>query len=107
MPSIVQRQARVFVVQLRENEEEAVSASSPIVIFGSIRTPTDSPRKNKKPVNGSASGASTPSVVSSGRSSSQVSRMHKMSLYKRFKKILLWFKKAVTEKDCAFIVLVS
>lgn len=99
------RQARVFVVQQRDGEEEALSLASPTAFFSAVPTPKDSPRKRPKPNAGNGvSGNSTPNSATT-RSSSQLPRAHKVGLYRRFKKFLVWLKRTVSEKDCAFIVL--
>lgn len=113
LPSI--RQFRVLVVQ-KHGDEEVHSIPSPVALFNTQRTPTDSPRKRSiKPT----SGQSTPSSLVSGRSASnnqkattsssvqpsKVGPSHKLSIYKRIKRF--FSKRSISERDGAFIVLVS
>jgi hypothetical protein len=106
-----------LVVQKYEDKEEVQSIPSPVATFNTQRTPTDSPRKRSTK---KISGDSTPSLPGSGRSASNTNAAsgrvnsannplrvpsHKLSLYKRFMRIIK--KRPFTERDGAFLVLVS
>lgn len=102
------KQARVLVVQNKQGEE-VHSVPSPVAMFHNNRSPSDSPRKRP---NKTTSGASTPTSAASNRSrpngvQARVVPPVKLSLYKRFKRFLTWLKRSVTERDWAFLVLVS
>ena len=127
------RQLRVLVV-LKYHGEEVQSTPSPIAVFNVQRAPTDSPRKRvigggaaavaaaaastssggTRATGGSSSTAasarsSSGSAVGGGRSvaSTRALASNKLSVYKRFKRSLAWLKRSISERDGAFIVLVS
>lgn len=98
------KMARVFVVQ-KSGAEELCSAPSAIAQFASVRTPTESPRKRVKP----ASGTSTPSQPSEDDTPARsISALHRnrMSLYRRTKKYINYIRKAISERNGSFVVLV-
>ncbi|CAD5234220.1 unnamed protein product [Bursaphelenchus xylophilus] len=100
------RQARVLVVQNKDGEE-VHSLPSPVALFSSNRSPSDSPRK--RPVK-STSGTSTPASTSSTRtrlngSTPRIGPPVKLSLYKRLKRSITCFKRSITDSDWLIVVM--
>ncbi|CAD5229585.1 unnamed protein product [Bursaphelenchus okinawaensis] len=100
------RQARVLVVQNKDGEE-VHSLPSPVALFSSNRSPSDSPRKRTVK---STSGTSTPASTSSTRTrlngtTPRIGPPAKLGLYKRLKRSVTCFKRSITDKDWLIVLM--